>query len=84
MAPIELLGAVPAHIVGHSWGGLIALILATQKPALYRSLTLIEAPSVSLHLQIPPKPLPLLRLLLSNPKLGLSIAKLGAGAFAPA
>ena len=49
-----------------------------------RSLILIEAPSVSVHLQIPPKPLPLLRLLLSKPKLGLSIAKLGAGALAPA
>lgn len=83
-ALIELLGAAPAHIVGHSWGGLIALILALQKPAICRSLTLIEAPSVSIHLQIPPKPLPLSKLLLSNPKLAFSIAKLGAGALGPA
>lgn len=81
---IEHFGAAPAHIVGHSWGGLIALILALQKPAMCRSLVLIEPPTVSVHLQIPPKPLPLLKLLLSKPKLGLSIAKLGAGTFAPA
>ncbi|AXI45100.1 alpha/beta hydrolase [Sulfitobacter sp. SK012] len=81
---IEQLGAEPAHIVGHSWGGLIALMLASQKPAQCKSLTLIEAPSVSVHLQIPPKPLPLLRLILPKPRLGLSIAKLGAGALAPA
>jgi pimeloyl-ACP methyl ester carboxylesterase len=83
-ALIAQLGAEPAHIVGHSWGALISLILAMQRPAMCTSLTLIEAPSVSIHLQIPPKPLTLLRLLLSKPKLGLSIAKLGAGALAPA
>lgn len=83
-ALIEHLQAEPAHIVGQSWGGLIALMLASQRPTLCKSLTLIEAPSVSIHLQIPPKPLPLLRLLLSKPKLGLAIAKLGAGALAPA
>ncbi len=83
-ALIELLAAVPAHIIGHSWGGLIALILATQKPEMCRSLTLIEAPSLSVHLQIPPKPLPMLRVLLTKPKLGFAILRLGAGTFAPA
>ena len=81
---IEQIGAVPAHIVGHSWGALITIILATQRPELCRNLVLIEAPSVSIHLQIPPNPVPLIKLLLSNPRLGISIAKLGAGTFAPA
>lgn len=34
----------PAHIVGHSMGGMIALILATRRPELIRSLTLMSAP----------------------------------------
>ena len=83
-ALLDALGAMPAHIVGHSWGGLVALILASQRPKMCRSLCLIEVPSVSVHLRIPPKPLPLLRLLLLKPRLGLSIAKLGAGALSRA
>lgn len=83
-ALIDRLGTAPTHIVGHSWGGLIALVLASQHPKLCQRLVLIEAPTVSLYLEIPPKPLQLLKLFLSNPKLALSIAKLGAGTFAPA
>ncbi len=81
---IEQHDASPAHIVGHSWGGLIAIILAMQKPHLCRSLVLIEPPTVSLHIEIPPKPLQLIKLLLTLPKLGFSIAKLGAKALGPA
>ena len=81
---IEQLDASPAHIVGHSWGGLISIILAMQKPDLCRSLVLIEPPTVSLHVEIPPKPLQIIKLLLTSPKLGISIAKLGAKAFGPA
>lgn len=81
---IEQLGASPAHICGHSWGGLISLMCAIQKPHLIRSLVLIEPPTVSLHVEIPPKPLQLIKLLLTSPKLGIAIAKLGAKAFGPA
>lgn len=81
---IEQLDAPPAHIVGHSWGGLISFILAMQKPDLCRSLVLIEPPTVSLHVEIPPKPLQILKLLLTSPKLGISVAKLGATALGPA
>ncbi|MEO9781033.1 MAG: alpha/beta hydrolase [Sedimentitalea sp.] len=84
VALIDQLGTSPTHMVGHSWGGLIALVLASQHPEMCRSLVLIEAPTVSLHLQIPPKPLQMLKLFLSNPKLAYSIGKLGAGTFAPA
>lgn len=83
-ALIDHLGTAPTHIVAHSWGGLIALVLATQRPEMCRSLVLIEAPSVTVHLEIPPKPLQLLKLFLSNPKLAFAIAKLGAGTFGPA
>lgn len=81
---IQALDAEPAHIVGHSWGALIALILALQKPYLCRSLFLIEAPTVSLHLDMPPKIHALIKLFLTSPKLSFAIAKLGAGTFEPA
>jgi pimeloyl-ACP methyl ester carboxylesterase len=51
---IELLcGGRPAHIVGHSYGALAGLILATRRPELIRSLTLAEAPAMSLLAHAP-------------------------------
>jgi pimeloyl-ACP methyl ester carboxylesterase len=38
----------PAHIVGHSYGGLIALLTASYRPQSVRSLALIEPPVMSL------------------------------------
>jgi len=55
-----------------------------QKPQLIRSLVLIEPTTVSLHIKIPPKPLQLIKLLFTSPKLGFAIAKLGAKALGPA
>jgi pimeloyl-ACP methyl ester carboxylesterase len=83
-ALIEALKAHPAHIVGHSWGGLIALLLAMQEPNLCRSLVLIEPPVVSMHVAIPPKISQMIRLFFQSPKLALGIAKLGGGALAAA
>jgi pimeloyl-ACP methyl ester carboxylesterase len=34
----------PAHLVGHSYGALVALLAAVQRPEHVRSLTLVEAP----------------------------------------
>lgn len=42
---LEALGATPAHVVGHSMGGYIALTLAARRPALVRSLVLIGTSS---------------------------------------
>jgi pimeloyl-ACP methyl ester carboxylesterase len=42
-----------AHIVGHSYGALTALFLASKYPELVRTLTLAEAPAVSLLRQLP-------------------------------
>ena len=52
-ALIERLEIGPAHIVGHSYGAFTALVLATQRPELVRTLVLAEAPAVSLlgHLE---------------------------------
>jgi pimeloyl-ACP methyl ester carboxylesterase len=39
-----LLNGGPAHLVGHSYGGIVALYMATARPDAVRSLTLIEVP----------------------------------------
>jgi pimeloyl-ACP methyl ester carboxylesterase len=44
---IGLLGG-PAHFVGHSYGAVIGLLVATRRPDLLRSLTLIEPPAFGL------------------------------------
>lgn len=41
-AIIRALGAAPAHIIGHSFGGAVALRLALRHPELVRSLILVE------------------------------------------
>jgi pimeloyl-ACP methyl ester carboxylesterase len=40
--------AVPVHLVGHSFGGLVAIALALRSRALLASLTVLEAPAVEL------------------------------------
>jgi pimeloyl-ACP methyl ester carboxylesterase len=45
---IEVRGMGPAHVVGHSYGALTGLFLASQRPELIRTLTLAEPPAVSL------------------------------------
>lgn len=47
-ALIRALDASPAHIVGHSYGGSVALALALEHPELVRSLVLGEPPAWSL------------------------------------
>lgn len=81
---IESLDAGPVHVVGHSWGGLIALVLALQRPDLMRSLVLVEPPVVSMHVTIPPKISQMIGLFVRHPGLAVAIAKLGGGALAPA
>lgn len=39
----EALGLAHVHVVGHSFGGRAALLACGQKPALFRSLTLVDA-----------------------------------------
>ncbi len=41
---IATLGLPRAHIVGHSYGAYVALLLATRHPELVRSVVLSEAP----------------------------------------
>lgn len=44
-ALVEALEMAPAHIVGHSYGGVIVLRLATRRPDLFLSMAIHEAPA---------------------------------------
>jgi non-heme chloroperoxidase len=50
---IDRLRLAPAHVVGHSYGAFAALVLATERPELVRTLTLAEPPAMSLLDHLP-------------------------------
>jgi pimeloyl-ACP methyl ester carboxylesterase len=83
-AVLRSLGAAPAHLVGHSYGGFVALLLALRKPELVRSLILSEPPVITLFVSNQPKPAEMLRLLVTRPATAVAIAKLGATGIGPA
>ncbi|MFC4270165.1 alpha/beta fold hydrolase [Sneathiella chungangensis] len=80
---LDRLDASPAHLVGHSWGGLIVLLLALRQPERLRSMTLIEPPVLPLFTDVPPKLSQLLPLLISDPRTAIAILKFGLGVMAP-
>lgn len=81
---VESLDAGPVHLVGHSYGGFIALLTSLRHPDIVRSQVLIEPPVVPLFLSDPPKPGELFRVLLRNPTLGIPLLKFGAKGLVPA
>ena len=83
-AVLRSLGSGPVHLVGHSYGGYICLLLAVQTPQLLRSLVLAEPPVLTLLVSVPPKPLELLRLGVQHPRTAIGIVKLGVMGLVPA
>lgn len=81
---IKLFADKPVHLVGHSYGALICLKLATQSPESVKTLTLAEPPAIRLHVSNSPEPKELLKLLSSKPKLAFEIMKFGARGIRPA
>ena len=83
-ALLHTLDAAPAHLVGHSYGAFVCLLLAQQDPHLVRTLVLAEAPVITLFVSNRPKPLELLKLLAARPRTAAAIVKLGATGIGPA
>ena len=81
---LRLLGAAPAHLVGHSWGGFICLLAAIRHPQLVRSLVLGEPPVLTLFTSVPPRPTELLRLLVRRPRTAVAIIGFGVKTHLPA
>ncbi|MBT8465275.1 MAG: alpha/beta hydrolase [Deltaproteobacteria bacterium] len=76
--------AVPAHLVGHSWGAFVALLAAIRHPEVVRSLVLMEPPVLPLFVSTPPRPSELLRTLLRRPRTAFAIMRFGITAAEPA
>lgn len=51
---LERLRLMPAHVVAHSYGALGALIAAGRSPGIFRSLTVIEPPLLTVAQDVPP------------------------------
>ncbi|WP_051062506.1 alpha/beta fold hydrolase [Ilumatobacter nonamiensis] len=83
-ALVRSLDIGPAHVVGHSYGGVVALTTAIRHPSLVRSLVLIEPPVIALFLSEPPKPSEMLRVVTRSPALALALVRFGATGVAPA
>lgn len=81
---VHSLNASPAHLVGHSYGAFLALLLAIREPNLVRSLVLAEPPVITLFVSNTPKPLEVLRLLATRPRTAAAIMNFGAMGVAPA
>lgn len=78
------LKATPAHLVGHSYGAFVCLLLAMREPHLVRTLVLSEPPVITLFVSNTPRPLELLKLLVTRPRTAAGIIKLGATGLGPA
>lgn len=73
-----------AHLVGHSYGAYLCLLLAIRHPKRVRSLVLSEPPILRLFTSDPPRPGEVLKLLRTRPRTALAIVKFGAFGVGPA
>jgi pimeloyl-ACP methyl ester carboxylesterase len=81
---VKSLDITGAHIVGHSYGAYLALMVAIRNPTLLGSLVLAEPPVIPLFTSFPPKPHEILKLLVTRPKTALPIIKFAATGLGPA
>lgn len=81
---VQSLDEGPVHLVGHSYGACLCLLLAVHRPELVRSAVLVEPPAWALFVSDPPRPAELLRLVVSRPRAAVALVAFGARAMAPA
>ena len=72
------------HLVGHSYGAYLALMVAIRNPVLVGNLVLAEPPVIPLFTSFPPKPQEILTLLVTRPGTALPIIKFAATGLGPA
>ena len=77
-------GASPAHLVGHSYGALVALTLAMESPEMVRSLVLAEPPVIGLFVSNPPTAWEVIKLLATRPRTAAAIITLAVTGLGPA
>jgi pimeloyl-ACP methyl ester carboxylesterase len=83
-ALLRSLDAGAVHLVGHSYGAFVALLLAIREPRLVRTLILAEPPVTTLFVSNKPRPAEILRLLFSRPRSAIAIMRFGAKGVGPA
>lgn len=81
---LQKLDAVPAHLVGHSYGAFLCLLLAIKKPTLIQTMVLAEPPVITLFVSNTPKPIELITLFLRHPRTAIAVLKLGMKGIEPA
>jgi pimeloyl-ACP methyl ester carboxylesterase len=79
---IRKLELAPAHLVGHSFGGFIAILCALRHPDLVRSLVLAE-PAVMPIIINNTSPISLLALFLKSPSTATAMIRLASKSFIP-
>jgi pimeloyl-ACP methyl ester carboxylesterase len=83
-ALLRSLDAAPAHLVGHSYGAFLCLLLALRAPELVRSLVLAEPPAITLFVSNQPQVSELLKLMLTRPRTAIAILRFGTLGVTPA
>lgn len=73
----------PVHLVGHSYGAFVCLLLALQSPERLKSLVMAEPPAITLFLGNPPKPSEIIRLFFTRPAAAITLTRFGAGVIGP-
>lgn len=81
---LQKLDAVPAHLIGHSYGAFLCLLLAIKNPSLIQTMVLAEPPVLTLFVSNTPKPLELFSLFLRRPLTAIAILRLGMKGIEPA
>lgn len=81
---LRSLEVAPAHLVGHSYGAFLALLVSMRAPQLVRSVVLAEPPVITLFVSQPPRLPEILRLMLSRPRTALALVAFGATGIGPA
>lgn len=81
---IHFLRVSPAHLIGHSYGAFLCLLLASKEPQIAKTLVLAEPPVITLFVSNEPKPLEIVRLFASRPRAALEIIKFGRKGVIPA